>query len=88
MIMKRYEESHFTHYSLLLGGLGLLGVLFILFKHNSAIQILVGGFGCLFYIIWGIFHHAIEERVTKFIVIEYMSFGLLAFLLMVLFVII
>jgi len=81
-----HKDSHFYHYSFLVGGMILLGVLFVLFRYNSTIQILVGFLGCIFYAIWGIFHHALEDRVTKLIVLEYSLFSLVAFLLMVLFV--
>ena len=83
--MKR-QDTHLTHYLILLSGLGLLGVFFILFRFNEGLQVLVGGLGCIFYILWGVFHHALEERITKLIIFEYVSFGLLAFLLMLLFV--
>lgn len=82
-----HHERHFSHYLILLTGLAILGSLFVLFRFNERIQILVGAAGCLFYILWGIFHHASEERVTKLVIFEYVSFGLLAFLLMVLFVV-
>jgi len=80
------QDVHLAHYLILVSGLGFLGVFFILFRFNEVLQILTGGIGCVFYIIWGIFHHALEERVTKLIIFEYVSFGLLAFLLMLLFV--
>ena len=83
--MKR-QDTHVAHYLILFGGLGLLGVFFILFRFNEVLQIFIGGLGCIFYIFWGIFHHALEERVTKLVMLEYVSFGLLAFLLMLLFV--
>jgi hypothetical protein len=81
-----HHETHLAHYFILTTGLAMLGMLFILFRFNEGLQIFVGGVGCAFYILWGIFHHALEERVTKLVVLEYVSFGLLAFLLMVLFV--
>ncbi|MBD3366139.1 hypothetical protein GF360_02220 [candidate division WWE3 bacterium] len=80
------HEKHIAHYSILISGLGLLGVLFILFRYNEPLQIFVGGLGCLFYILWGIFHHALEERITKLVVFEYVSFGLLGLILLILFV--
>lgn len=80
------QDNHITHYFFLIAGLGLLGIFFILFRFNETLQIIIGGLGCLFYILWGIFHHALEDRVTKLVIFEYMSFGILAFLLMVLFV--
>ncbi len=82
------QEKHLTHYLILVSGLGILGFLFMLFRFNEVLQIIVGAIGCIFYILWGIFHHALEERVTKLILFEYISFGSLAFILMVLFVII
>jgi len=80
------QDMHLTHYLILVSGFGLLGVFFILFRFNESLQILVGGLGCVFYILWGIFHHALEERITKLVIFEYAAFGLLAFLLMLLFV--
>ncbi len=80
------KESHFKHYALLVSGMALLGAFFVLFRFNTPIQIFIGLAGCIFYIFWGIFHHALEDRVTKLVVIEYILFSLVAFLLMILFV--
>ncbi len=80
------HDSHLTHYIFLVLGLIVLGGLFVLFRYNPTLQILIGGVGTVFYIIWGILHHALEDRVTGLVVVEYVVFGTLAFLLMVLFV--
>jgi hypothetical protein len=80
------KDSHLSHYAFLIVGMALLGVFFVLFKYNTSIQIFIGLLGCIFYTFWGIFHHALEDRVTELVVFEYVLFSLVAFLLMTLFV--
>ena len=76
------DERHFTHYMVLLIGLLLFFSLFILFRYNDSIQLVIGGLGCFFYVLWGVIHHALEHRLTRLVVIEYVLFGGLMFLLL------
>lgn len=76
------DERHFMHYMVLLVGLFVFFVLFFLFRYNSFLQWMVGAGGCTFYVFWGVFHHALEHRLTSFVVMEYVLFGsLMLFLL-------
>jgi len=45
-------------------------------------QVLVGLFTSVFYVTWGIIHRAMEGRVTRFIVAEYVSVGVFVFLML------
>jgi len=80
------KDSHFKHYAVLIFGMAVLGSFFVLFRYNTPFQIFIGLLGCIFYTFWGIFHHALEDRVTKLVVAEYILFSLVAFPLMILFV--
>jgi hypothetical protein len=55
----------------------------VIFRYNRTAELFVGGFGALFYIAWGIIHHALEDRLSKEVVMEYVLFGTLAFLMLV-----
>lgn len=52
------------------------------FKYNTAIQLASALLGCIYYIVWGIMHHASTERLNRLIVLEYVLFGSLIFLLL------
>ncbi len=80
------KTSYLTHYIILFLGMLILGLFFFLFRYNTPIQIFIGFIGCTFYAVWGILNQAMEERVTKLVVAEYVLFSLVSFLLMVLFV--
>ena len=76
------HEKHITHYIILIMGLFLFVMMFILFRHNKPLQLAMGTASSMFYMSWGIIHHALEDRLTKFVVMEYGLFALLIFLLL------
>ena len=80
------DNSHVLSYTLLISLLFLAFGLFVHFKYQPHLQILLGLLGCVSYALWGIFHHAGEDRITPLVVFEYVSFSLISFLLIILFV--
>ena len=80
------DEKHILSYTLLATLLFLAFGLFVHFRYQPHLQILLGLLGCVIYALWGIFHHAGEDRITPLVVFEYVFFSLISFLLIVLFV--
>jgi hypothetical protein len=76
------NERHFLHYLILAVGLSLIFLLFFLFRYDVVIRLWLVVAGSAFYTFWGIIHHALEKRLTKVIALEYILFGLFAFLLL------
>lgn len=76
------HEKHLTHYVFLFMGLVLSVSLLIFFRFNRSAQLISGFFGAAFYVSWGIIHHALEDRLSKEIIIEYLLFGVLAFVML------
>jgi hypothetical protein len=62
--------------------LSLMLLLLLFFRYNYMGQVLVGLFTSVFYVTWGIIHRAMEGRVTRFIVAEYVSVGVFVFLML------
>jgi hypothetical protein len=54
------------------------------FKFDKPAQLVFGMLGCIYYTVWGIIHHALKERLSASVVLEYILFGFLAFLLLLL----
>jgi len=76
------EDKHLLHYIFLFVGLLVFVALFILFRYHKPTQLFIGCIGVIFYVMWGILHHAVEDRLTRFVILEYLLFGGLAFLLL------
>jgi len=76
------DEKHLIEYSIL----GTILLLFIgffwYFRFDKTALLIVSGAGALLYSIWGIIHHAVQERLTRLIALEYILFGFLVFLLL------
>ncbi len=75
------ERKHLSHYLVLVLGLCAGLISFLLFRYDSSIQMysIVGMVA--FYILWGIIHHYLEDRVTPHIVWEYILLGCVILLL-------
>jgi len=80
--MKNLEDYHIIAYIVLILGLGLFFALFLLFRHSTHALLLISFGGSLFYILWGIIHHAVEKRLHRDVVIEYIMIGIFMFLLL------
>ena len=78
--MKR-SEKELIEYIVLLVGLMVFFLLLIIFRYESFALKLIAMLGSLFYVAWGIIHHAADDRLTKSIVLEYMFISSMVFLL-------
>ncbi len=69
------QEHKVIHYLVLFVGFALFFFLFLLFRYNIYFQnIYIVSIGT-FYCAWGILHHYFEDRLTKLVVLEYLSFS-------------
>lgn len=76
------KKKHFIEYSLFFAVSIFFLILFIVFSNNREMLKLVSGLVSCVYVLWGIIHSALEQRLTPTIVFEYVLFGVLAFLLL------
>lgn len=58
--------------------------MFIHFKYDPMAQLLAAFLGCMYYVSWGIIHHALQERINRALILEYALVGGVAFLLILL----
>jgi hypothetical protein len=79
--MDTQKNLHLLHYLALYVGLSVILVLFIVFRHNYTTQLILAAVGSVYYMLWGIIHHVLEKRINRLLVLEYILFGLLAFVL-------
>lgn len=64
---------HLPHYLPLLG-LFSAGILaFLLFSYDQAFQMIVAISVAVFYVVWGIIHHAINKDLYLAVIIEYVA---------------
>ncbi len=76
------QEKHLFDYLFLLIGLVVLFLLFYFFRYNPTARILIGLGSVVFYMLWGVVHHAVEGRFKKGILLEYFLVGLFVFVLL------
>lgn len=76
--MKRELLQHKLQYVILISGLMILTLLFLAVWPNRVLQRLVVISLSLFYMTWGIVTHLHADRITRKIIYEYISVGLLA----------
>lgn len=73
---------HLFHYAILisifLGGI----TMFILYRAFPYVQLLVGTTTAVSYIVWGIVHHYIDEDLSLKIIMEYLSIGIFAIIIL------
>ena len=77
------EEYHMLHYMILFLGLSVFVLCFYFVSYFPLYQILVAGLSVMYYVVWGMLHHSLEGRLTKVVALEYVLFGIVAFLLLV-----
>ena len=75
-------KEHFIEYLVLFIAVIAFVILFAVLRFNKNALMILSGFGSLFYILWGIIHHAIRGRLNRMIAYEYILFGILIFLLL------
>lgn len=78
--MKR-NEKELIEYIILFLGLITFFILLVIFRYEAFALRMVALLGSLFYIVWGIIHHAADDRLTLSVILEYVSISILVFLL-------
>ncbi len=76
------RDNFLIHFSALLIGILISSYLFVYFEGNDFMQLAVSAIGCIYYMIWGIIHHAVRNRLTTIIAVEYILVGTLVFLVL------
>jgi hypothetical protein len=76
------KRRHILEYSLVLSLSLVFMLLFILFRTDHKLLTLLSGLVSSSYALWGIIHSALEGRLTRIVIIEYLLFGILVFLLL------
>lgn len=82
MKKKMLKDKYTLHLFVLFVGLSVIAWLFVYFKFNIVAQTVLAFLGSIYYIVWGMFHHAASKRIDKMIVLEYILVGSLIFLLL------
>ncbi len=77
----KQNEKEIIEYIVLLIGLAILFFLLVMFRYQNFALKVVALSGSLFYVIWGLVHHATNARLTKTIILEYMFISSMVFLL-------
>lgn len=75
-------KRHLFSYLLLLTTAVFFLILLNLYRGNRSIQFVIVTLFVLFYILWGIVHHAVEKTLHLKIVIEYILIGAVALFLL------
>ncbi len=68
-------------YSILLTGVVVFAFCFWFYHSSNTARLVITGSASIFYILWGVIHHALEKRLTLEIALEYVLIGFLTFLL-------
>lgn len=76
-------SHHIRAYSILAGilAVGVWGLVW--FSHLRTLQIWIAFSMCLSYAIWGIAHHAAEEKLHLRVVFDYLAFGFFGFVMLI-----
>jgi hypothetical protein len=76
------KRRHFLEYTMVFGLSLIFMILFFFFRSDRNILRLLSGLISSSYALWGIMHSALEGRLTRLVVLEYLLFGVLVFLLL------
>lgn len=68
------RDHHITHYVVLFLGFALFFLLFVLFRYNVYFENIFVVSVSIFYCTWGLLHHYFENRLSRLVVLEYVSF--------------
>lgn len=79
--MKNIKE-HAIEYLILFIAIFIFILLFFVFRFNKNALVIISAVSSVFYVLWGIIHHVLKDRLTKSIFWEYLLFGFLVFLLL------
>ena len=83
-ISAKYDNSYryeIMMYVVLIVGLLFFVLLAFFFRFNPYIQSLIFFGASIFYALWGIIHHYIEDRLNNAVIAEYLLFSFIVFLL-------
>jgi hypothetical protein len=86
-IVQKHDSStkrEITHYFALVMGLLFFTGLAYFYRTDHQVQLLSFFFASVYYALWGVFHHFMENRLTWAVAAEYVFFAFIVFLLVVL----
>jgi hypothetical protein len=75
------KKRHLIEYSLIFIVSVAFLIMFVFFRANKEMLKLLSAIISFAYILWGTVHSAIEGRLNKLVVLEYILFGVLVFLI-------
>jgi hypothetical protein len=78
--MSKYANE-LIEYIFLLMGLLVFFMLTVIFSHNTVALKIIAFSAALFYLVWGLVHHGLRERLKLGIVLEYLFLGIMVVLL-------
>ena len=74
-------KEHRVEYFILVVAIIIFMFFIYIYRFDKGALITLTGIGSLFYVLWGIIHHWIRNKITKSVIFEYIIFALFAFLL-------
>jgi len=74
------NKKHIIEYSILALIIVVFVILFWIYRYDKCALLVVSASGSIFYSLWGLIHHAVNDRLTRLIAIEYLLFGFFVFL--------
>lgn len=74
------DSKHLPHLVSLWGILGACVIVFFAFSYNKGVQIAAIAAATIAYVAWGLIHHALHKDLTWGVFLEYVSFGILGFI--------
>lgn len=78
------KDKYLVHLGILFAGILMASFFFNYFKYNTTAQIIISALGCIYYVVWGIIHHVVRNRLKRLIALEYVLVGSLIFFLLLL----
>lgn len=76
------KDNYLAHLGILFVGLLITAFFFNYFAFSKVAQIIIVGLGCIYYVVWGIIHHAVRNRLNRLITLEYILVSSIIFLLL------
>jgi hypothetical protein len=81
------KEKHLYHYLILVVALFISFSFFLFLKNDYVARLIVAIIFCVFYSFWGIMHHALEGRLTKVVVLEYILLSAFVLILLMAYIV-
>ena len=76
------KDNYLVHLGILFVGMLIAAFFFHYFSFSTVAQIIIAALGCIYYVVWGIIHHAVRNRLNKLIALEYILVGSIIFFLL------